>query len=142
MQLGLANAAIQVDQNFITGDDVTWIHRKHLFQFGVDVRWIQSNQYDLSGATGGKYGFLGSLTNNGSSGGAPLASFILGQISSFSNTPQLVNGYYRCHYYAGYFQDDWRLASNLTLNVALRYNVETPTSTKFTTTSVIRDDIS
>ncbi len=140
MQLGLANAAIQVDQNFIAGDDVTWIRGNHFFQFGVDVRWIQSNQYDLSGATGGKYGFKGSLTNNGSSGGAPLASFILGQISSFSNTPQLVNGYYRWHYYAGYFQDDWRLASNLTLNVGLRYNVETPRSEKFNNQAYIRLD--
>src|SRR5216683_3269925 len=140
MQLGLANAAIQVDQNFIAGDDVTWIRGNHFFQFGVDVRWIQSNQYDLSGATGGKYGFKGSLTNNGSSGGAPLASFILDQISSFSNTPQLVNGYYRWHYYAGYFQDDWRLASNLTLNVGLRYNVETPRSEKFNNQAYIRLD--
>jgi len=138
MQLGLANAAIQVDQNFIAGDDVTWMHGNHLFQFGADVRWIQSNQYDLSGATGGKYGFAGSLTNNGSSGGAPLASFILGQISSFSNTPQLVNGYYRWRYYAGYVQDDWRLASKLTLNVGLRYNVETPRSEKFNNQAYIR----
>jgi carboxypeptidase family protein len=138
MQMGLANAAIQVDQNFIAGDDVTWTHGNHLFQFGVDIRWIQSNQYDLSGATGGKYGFAGSLTNNGSSGGAPLASFILGQISSFSNTPQSVNGYYRWRYYAGYAQDDWRLTPKLTLNVGLRYNLETPRSEKFNNQAYIR----
>jgi hypothetical protein len=138
MQLGLATASIQTDQNFIAGDDITWTHGKHLFQFGVDVRWIQSNQYDLSGATGGKYAFAGTLTNNGASGGAPLASFILGQISSFLNTPQLVNGYYRWHYYAGYFQDDWRLTPNLTLNLGLRYNVETPRSEKFDNQAFVR----
>lgn len=138
MQMGLATAAIQVDQNFIVGDDITWTHGNHLFQLGVDVRWIQSNQYDLSGATGGKYAFAGSLTNNGSSGGAPLASFILGEISSFSNTPELVNGYYRWRYYAGYFQDDWRLTSNLTLNLGLRYNVETPRAEKFNNQAFVR----
>jgi hypothetical protein len=131
MQMGISNAAIQVDQNFIAGDDVTWTHGRHVFQFGADVRWIQSNQYDLSGSTGGKYSFSGAQTNNGSSGGAPLGTFILGTISAFTNTPVSVPGYYRWHYYAGYFQDDWRVTSNLTLNLGLRYEVETPRAEKF-----------
>ncbi|HVJ06949.1 MAG TPA: carboxypeptidase regulatory-like domain-containing protein [Acidisarcina sp.] len=138
IQMGLSNAAIQVDQNFILGDDITWTHNKHLFQFGVDLRWIQSNQYDLSGATGGKYNFLGGQTNNGATGGAPLATFILGTISAFSNTPQLVNGYYRWHYYGGYFQDDWHVTPNLTLNLGLRYNIETPRAEKFNNQAYIR----
>ena len=130
-QIGLATAAIQADENFIVGDDVVWTHGNHLIQFGVDIRWIQSNQYDLSGATGGKYSFSAGTTNNGSSGGAPLASFVLGTINSFSNSPVLTNGYYRWRYYAGYFQDDWRIRSNLTLNLGLRYNVETPRTEKY-----------
>lgn len=129
-QMGISNASMQVDQNYIVGDDVTWTHGNHLFQFGADVRWIQSNQYDLSGATGGKYSFSAGTTNNGSAGGAPLASFILGTINSFSNSPQLVNGYYRWHYYAAYFQDDWRITPRLTLNLGLRYNIETPRTEK------------
>lgn len=138
MQMGIANAAIQVDQNFIAGTDLTWVHGNHLFQFGVDVRWIQSNQYDLSGSTGGKYRFLGAQTNNGSTGGAPLATFILGTISSFSNTPVSVPGYYRWHYYAGYFQDDWHATPNLTINAGLRYDVETPRTEKFNNQAYIR----
>jgi hypothetical protein len=130
-QMGLATASIQADQNFVVGNDVTWTHGSHLFQFGVDVRWIQSNQYDLSGATGGKYSFSAGTTNNGSSGGAPLASFILGTINSFSNSPVLTNGYYRWHYYAGYLQDDWRVTPKITLNLGFRYNVETPRTEKF-----------
>lgn len=138
MQMGIANAAIQVDQNFIAGDDVTWTHGRHVFQFGADVRWIQSNQYDLSGATGGKYTFSGNQTNNGSAGGAPLATFILGTISTFSNTPVSVPGYYRWHYYAGYFQDDWRVTPNLTLNLGLRYEIEMPRTEKFNNQAYIR----
>ena len=138
MQMGTATAAIQVDQNFITGDDVTWTHGKHLFQFGADIRWIQSNQYDLSGATGGKYNFLASQTNNGSGGGAPLATFILGTISAFSNTPVEVPGYYRWRYYAGYFQDDWRITPKLTINAGLRYELETPRAEKYDNQAYIR----
>lgn len=137
-QMGISNASIQADQNYIVGDDVTWTHGNHLFQFGTDVRWIQSNQYDLSGATGGKYSFSAGTTNNGSAGGAPLASFILGTINSFSNSPQLVNAYYRWHYYAVYFQDDWRITPRVTLNLGLRYNIETPRSEKYDNQAFIR----
>ncbi|QNI37475.1 TonB-dependent receptor [Edaphobacter sp. 4G125] len=141
MQMGLGTAAIQVDQNFIAGDDVTWTHGRHVFQFGGDIRWIQSNQYDLSGATGGKYTFSGNQTNNGIAGGAPLATFILGTISTFSNTPQQVPGYYRWHYYAGYFQDDWKVLPNLTLNLGVRYEVETPRSEKFNNQAYLKLDV-
>ena len=138
MQMGLSNAAIQVDQNFIAGDDISWTHGRHMFQFGADMRWIQSNQYDLGGATGGRYGFSAGQTNNGSAGGAPLATFILGTISSFSNTPVEVPGYYRWRYYAGYVQDDWRLTPKLTLNVGVRYEIETPRMEKFNNQAFVR----
>lgn len=138
MQMGIANAAIQVDQNYIAGTDLTWTHGNQLIQFGADVRWIQSNQYDLSGSTGGRYNFLGKQTNNGSTGGAPLATFILGTISAFSNTPVSVPGYYRWHYYAGYFQDDWHATPNLTINAGLRYEIETPRREKFNNQAFIR----
>lgn len=131
MQMGLSTAAIQVDQNFIAGDDVTWTRGRHLLQFGTDIRWIQSNQYDLGGATGGRYTFSASQTNNGSTGGAPLATLILGTISTFTNTPVEVPGYYRWRYYAGYFQDDWRVTSKLTINAGLRYELEIPREEKF-----------
>lgn len=138
MQMGLSNAAIQVDQNFIAGDDITWVHGLHQFQFGGEVRWLQSNQYDLGGATGGRYSFSAGQTNNGSTGGAPLATFILGTISSFSNTPVEIPGYYRWRYYAGYFQDDWRILPNLTINAGLRYEIETPRMEKFNNQAFVR----
>ena len=141
MQMGLSNAAIQVDQNFIAGDDVTWTHGRHLFQFGGEVRWLQSNQYDLGGATGGRYAFSAAQTNNGSTGGAPLATFILGTISSFSNTPVEVPGYYRWRFYAGYFQDDWKILPNLTINAGMRYELETPRMEKFNNQAFASQDI-
>jgi hypothetical protein len=142
MQMGLSNAAIQVDQNFIAGDDVSWTHGNHLFQFGGEVRWLQSNQYDLGGATGGRYTFSAAQTNNGSAGGAPLATFILGTISTFTNTPVQIPGYYRWRYYAGYFQDNWKILPNLTINAGLRYELETPRMEKFNNQAYVRPGIS
>lgn len=126
IQPGIGNASTQIDQNFVIGDDVTWTRGQHVIQFGVDIRRIQSNQYDMSGLTGGKYGFSPASVNSGGGNGSALGAFILGNISSFSNTPLSVPGYYRWHYYAGYIQDDWKVLPNVTLNLGLRYNVEEP----------------
>lgn len=128
IQPGISTASIQIDQNFIVGDDVTWTKGTHVLQFGVDIRRIQSNQYDLSGLTGGRYGFSAGAVNSGAGNGSALGTFILGNISSYVNTPVSVPGYYRWHYYAGYLQDDWRVSHNLTLNLGLRYEVEEPRS--------------
>jgi hypothetical protein len=126
IQPGTSSAAIQVDQNFIVGDDITLSRGAHLFSFGADVRWIQSNQYSLGGATGGSYSFQSAQTAGTAGGGTALSTFVLGDISSFGNTPLLVPGYYRYHYWAGYFQDNWRASAKVTLNIGLRYEVETP----------------
>jgi hypothetical protein len=126
-----ASGSTQLDQNFIVGDDVNWTHGGHLFQFGVDIRWIQSNQYDFSGSTGGKYTFVPAYTSGAKGGGSAVASFIFGIPATFSNTPVPTPAYYRWKYYAGYFQDDWRATPRLTLNLGLRYAVETPRAEKF-----------
>jgi hypothetical protein len=55
----------------------------------------------------------------------------MGVPTSYTNTPLPVNGYYRWRYYAGYFQDDWRFTNRITLNLGLRYAVETPRTEKF-----------
>jgi hypothetical protein len=131
LQPANVTAYTDVDQNFLAGDDLTLSVGKHLFQLGGESRWLQSNQYDNSSSYGGKYTFGASQTNNGSAGGSALATFILGTISTFSSTPVAVPGYYRWHYYAGYFQDDWRIAPKLTLNLGVRYELETPRREKF-----------
>jgi hypothetical protein len=132
IQPGAAAATTQVDQNFIGGDDLSWTKGNHLLQFGFDIRWIQSSQYDLSGSLGGKYAFTnGNDQSNLSAGGNALSTFILGEISTFSNTPIPTPGYYRWRYYAGYAQDDWRASAKLTLNLGARYEVEVPRTEKF-----------
>ncbi|MDE1163378.1 MAG: carboxypeptidase regulatory-like domain-containing protein [Acidobacteriaceae bacterium] len=131
-QLGVSNAQTNIDQNFIVGDDLTLTWHRHQFQFGGDVRWYQSNQYDLSGLTGGKYTFASGDTGNGpTTSGSTLASFVQGTINGYTNTPVSVPGYYRWRYYAAYFQDDWRVLPKLTINIGARYEVETPRMEKF-----------
>lgn len=143
---GQGGGSADIDQNFIVGDNLTLSKGRHLFQFGADFRWIQSNQYDFSGLYGGKYGFSNVETNttgkSGGTGGDSWASFILGDINTFSNTPVEVPGYYRWHYQAGYAQDDWRATAKLTLNLGVRYEVETPKMEKFNNQALMLFNVS
>lgn len=84
----------QVDSNFQIEDSLTWTVGKHSISTGIDLRRQLSNQYNAAGIYGGSYGFATGQTNNGSGGNA-LASFDLGLINSFINTPVPVPGYYR-----------------------------------------------
>jgi hypothetical protein len=135
LQIAAASAYEDIDQNFIAGDALTWTKGNHLFEFGGDVRWIQSNQYDTSLEYGGKYSFSAQMTNttgtSGGSGGNALATLILGDIYSYQAAPVAVPGYYRWRYYSGYAMDDWRVLPNLTLNLGVRYEVELPRAEKF-----------
>lgn len=135
LQLAADTPYQDVDQNFVGGDELDWTKGEHSFAFGVDLRWIQSNQYDPSLEYGGKYSFSAQMTNttgtSGGVGGNALATLILGDIYSYQAAPVAVPGYYRWRYYAGYAQDDWRVMPKLTLNLGVRYEVETPRQEKF-----------
>ncbi|MGD0776629.1 MAG: TonB-dependent receptor [Candidatus Solibacter sp.] len=123
---GTTGLLADVDENYQFSDDVTWTHRNHTIRFGADIRRLQSNQLNLGGLYGGAYSFNNTQTNNGSTGGTGYASLILGLIGGYTNTPVEVPNYYRYHYYAGFVQDDVKISPTLTLNLGVRYEVETP----------------
>jgi len=129
------------DTNLGYSDTLSYVRGRHSIQVGVDVRFLQLNRADTSNLNGGTYSFSASDTNcstSGSSGtpgcstagGSPLASLILGIEHSYSLKTNLETFHYRWHYYAGFIQDDWRVSQRLTLNLGLRYNVETPRTEK------------
>ena len=134
LQVGAETPYGDVDENFILGDNVTWTRGTHVLQFGADFRWIQSNEYDPSLQYGGKYTFGANQTQSAISngkGGDALATFMLGEITTYAASPVAVPGYYRWKYFAGYFQDNWHALPKLTLNLGLRYDVAVPREEKF-----------
>jgi len=120
----------QKDENYQVSDDLTWTHGRHTVRAGADIRRLESNQSDIAGLYGGSYGFSANQTGNGAGGNA-LASLMLGLINSYTDTPVQVPEYYRWHYYAGYVQDDFKFLPNLTINIGVRYEVETPRIEKY-----------
>lgn len=112
----------------------TQIHGNHTLKYGYDYRRLHE-QFDYQGYASGRFLFQGTYTmQNSSSGnterdrlGRDLASFLLGIPVAGSNSlidnPTTYN--IASQYHGLFFQDDWRVNSKLTLNLGLRYELET-----------------
>ena len=125
------------DSNLGLADDFSWSKGRHSLKFGADLRFFQFNRVDNTGLFGGNYSFSGFTngpatpgTTGATVGGSNIASFILGIVNTFTVRQIEVPFYYRWKYYAGYFQDDFKVRQNLTLNLGVRYDVETPRTEK------------
>jgi hypothetical protein len=122
----------QIDNNFQPTGAVTKAWRNHLVKFGADLRKDQFNIYNpgstnVSGWFTGNYTFNGTITSVGHvSGNAvnSLADFLLGDVATSGYAlPQPPAG--RRNYNLGlYVQDDWKVTPRLTLNLGLRYELE------------------
>lgn len=108
-------------------DTLTWIKGRHSFKFGVDFRRQQRNFFQLSSPRG-FFNFSGEYTTDltTANGGNALADLLFGV--PISNEQDFLAGLYPTRYWdlAEFFQDDFRVSRNLTLNFGLRYEVTSP----------------
>jgi hypothetical protein len=126
MQQGKVNNGGQNNYTTQIGQGLTWVHGKHEFKVGWDLRRLETFSHDLA-TTNGTYIFARNETANpaatGTSGNS-FASFLLGLPDSATAAATPVQDtVIRYQYYSGYFQDNWRVTSKLTLNLGMRYDV-------------------
>ncbi len=114
-------------------DQVTYVRGKQTLNLGFQFIYYKSNDnYPGQNGLAGQFTYDGSYTSNpvlnpstASPGGWAEADFLLG----LPQTVGLGNGpgrSMRNKLFAGYVQDNWRALPNLTLNLGLRYELQTP----------------
>ncbi len=119
--------------------DVVKLLGKQTLKIGFDGRQyrMRIRNYDASGSPSGSFTFGNNWMTSGTSGsaqpfGADLASFLLGDATTGGDSYDLESeADYRSYYVGGFVQDDWRFSPRLTLNLGLRYDIDTPFGEKF-----------
>lgn len=105
-------------------DVVAWTRGKHNFKFGGDILHVQLFQ-PTNTDKNGAFTYNGKFTNSGSAPTDALADMFAGfPATSLLMSGGIVNHLFQTNY-AGFAQDDYKLSPNLTLNLGIRYELQT-----------------
>ncbi|MGH9719865.1 MAG: carboxypeptidase regulatory-like domain-containing protein [Bryobacteraceae bacterium] len=128
-----------IEHQYQLSDDISIVYRHHNVSFGADLRLMMLNvkSSGLQDACCPTFAWAAAQTNSGNAntpggtGGVQFASFLLGVPNSVNLRGLVIPYYYRWKTGAAYFQDDWRVRRNLTLNLGVRWQYNSPRSEKF-----------
>jgi hypothetical protein len=117
----------QREDQFQIVNNWTRIMGTHTLKAGVDLRLGRENRQESFDSRTGQLSFTAGPTSLNNVGGLGMASFMLGNVSSFLRDVSEVSSpkekQWRTFYYA---QDTWRATAKLTINVGLRWEVYFP----------------
>ena len=132
--LGENTDAQDVDNVLALNDTVHWQHGAHSFRFGGDAQYHQYSFVSKIGGTcsgtSGCFTFWDNQTASDTTywglDGNSFAAFLVGESGTANDLSQLHAPRWITHYGAVYAQDDWKVRSNLTLNLGFRWSFDTP----------------
>lgn len=118
------NPHVRYDNHFTYTDNVAYTRGAHKLKLGFETKRNRPNLF-LTGLVAGQFDFQGRYTGNS------IADMLLGFPITTSREIGDVADYERSWHMSWYFQDDWRVNTRLTLNVGLRYEIQTSGFEKF-----------
>lgn len=120
--------------NYALEANITKTAGRHTLKVGGEFRVVQFNTLQ-SGDASNDFSFSSLFTQgpnpaqSSTVAGDALATFLFG-IPGGSDTPSPALAM-QTRYYAGFAQDEWKVTSNFTLNLGLRYEYESPRTERF-----------
>lgn len=111
---------IYAENTFAFRDVLSMVHNKHVFHAGFEVTRLQDND-DLLG--GGRPDVVFQQPWNFANG---TAVFQAVDVNPLTGTPPDAARAYRMTQYGLFFQDDWKIRQNLTINLGLRWDYDAP----------------
>jgi len=117
---GETSPAIFAQNTYEFRDTLTWVRGNQAWKFGAEIRREQDNNNLLGGARP-LFSFVGlfNLAND-----TPIFEAI--NTDPVTGRATDLQRYLRIQAYGFFFQDDWKVRPNLTLNLGLRYEYYTP----------------
>jgi hypothetical protein len=119
--------AVYKEHAFAPSDVVTMVIGKHVLHFGGEFLIYQNNSTAWGNVNAGQMKFTGNYTQafvGDSASGVGYADFLLGQVQNWQaqETPEYGGREKLPQIFA---QDDYKIKPNLTLNLGLRYQIQT-----------------
>jgi hypothetical protein len=104
---------------FEVSDNMSWIRGRHSFKFGASFRYDMYNQVGNQFARG-NFQFQNIATGYG------FSDFLLGYAQQTESAVALAVTKFRAFSHAYYFTDTWKVSSNMTFDLGIRYEYTPP----------------
>ncbi len=142
------------ESRYEISDTLYWVRGNMIWKLGGNYNRARLAVTPFFAAAGGRWNFRRIQTNNSpagvpgnnnlngvGNGGNPFASFLLGVPNLVAFRPALFDYNYQWDSYAAFFQNDWKVKPNFTLNLGVRYAVQMPRTEDNDLQGVFRPDL-
>jgi len=102
--------------NYQIQENLLWSRGAHTVKMGADLRQIRTFMFFTGG--NGSTAFSNAYTTNN------VADFLLGFASTANKTSRATQWNSKVNYGGVFIQDDWKVTARLTLNIGLRYEMQ------------------